>query len=207
MARMTVEQRRAALVDAAYEVIGQHGVEGATTRKVCAQAQMPLASFHYAFESRMALLAAVIDQAVPRDLVVMIAEIRDDIPPAGLAGIEREVHDTLNNLCALMIQDASRLQAVASLAIYAHNHPELRAAGREMYTRATHTVAQTLHAAAEKQGTSWSIDVEELGTLLISATDAIKMAYLTTGDEGITRQVVDGAVRWMMTYAVEGDGT
>ncbi|MFT3899191.1 MAG: TetR family transcriptional regulator [Gordonia sp. (in: high G+C Gram-positive bacteria)] len=203
MARMTVEQRRAALIDAAYEVIAESGVEGATTRRVCAHAEMPLASFHYAFESRMALLGAVIEQAVPRDLVVMIGEIQNEVPPGGMAGMRREMTDTLRNLGDLMLQDAGRLQATASLAIFAHNHPELRSAGRKMYSTATETVAQALEVAAAKHGTAWSIEPGELGTLLISATDAIKMAYLTTSDEKVARTVVDGVVTWMMTYAVD----
>ena len=69
---MSVDQRREALIESAYRVIADHGVEGATTRRICAHAKMPLASFHYAFESRTALLAAVMDKAVPFDITLML---------------------------------------------------------------------------------------------------------------------------------------
>ena len=46
MARMTVGERREALIEAAHQVIADHGVEGATTRRESAQAQMPHASYH-----------------------------------------------------------------------------------------------------------------------------------------------------------------
>ncbi|QKT06395.1 TetR family transcriptional regulator [Gordonia sp. X0973] len=206
MARMTVEQRREALIDAAYRVIADHGVEGATTRKICAQAQMPLASFHYAFESRMALLAAVIDQAVPRDLTSLVDEVREPADGLrGLAGVEREMSESLHNLYELMLVDPGRLQATVSLAIYAHNHPELQAVGRQMWDRLYALAANTLRSVAEMNGTRWTIDAEELGTLMIASTNAITMTWLTTADKTITRRVVDGTVRWMLSYAAEDD--
>ena len=69
---MSVDQRRSALLESAYRVIADHGVEGATTRRICAHAGMPLASFHYAFESRTALLCAVMETAVPTDIERML---------------------------------------------------------------------------------------------------------------------------------------
>ncbi|GED96940.1 TetR/AcrR family transcriptional regulator [Gordonia crocea] len=201
MARMTVEQRRDALVTAAHRVIADHGVEGATTRRVCAQAQMPLASFHYAFESRTALLAAVIDQAVPRDLTSLADEIREDTPPGGLVGVEREVAQSFQNMYNLLVLDPGRLQATVSLALYSHNHPELHQAGRQMWDRLCAIASNTLSTIAAKHGTSWLKTTDELGPLLIAATNAITMTYLTTGDEAMTQDVIAGSSRWMMSYA------
>ncbi|GAB10388.1 putative TetR family transcriptional regulator [Gordonia araii NBRC 100433] len=207
MARMTVDQRREALITAAHRVIGDHGVEGATTRRVCAQAQMPLASFHYAFESRTALLAAVIDQAVPRDLTSLADEIRENAPADGLRGVEREVTESMQNLYNLMVIDPGRLQATVSLALYSHNHPELREAGRQMWDRLCGMATTTLRSISEAHGTSWLMDPDELGPLLIAATNAVTMTWLTTGDEKMTQHVIDGVARWMMSYATATEPT
>ena len=207
MSRMSVDQRREALIAAAYRVIADHGVEGATTRRVCAQAQMPLASFHYAFESRMAPLAAVIDQALPLDLILVADEIRADAAADGLSGVEREGTASLHNRHHLMVLDPGRLQATVSLALYSHNHPELRDAGRQMWNRLGAVAATTLASIAEKHGTGWLMDADDLGPLLIAATNAITMTYLTTGDERTTQHVVDGTVRWMMSYAIPNPTT
>lgn len=202
MARMTVGERREALIEAAHQVIADHGVEGATTRRVCAQAQMPLASFHYAFESRMALLAAVIDQGIPRDLLSLADEIRENTPADGLRGVEREVTESLQNLYNLMVVDSGRLQATVSLALYSHNNPELREASRQMWNRLCAIAATTLASIAGQHGTAWIVDPDDLGPLLIAATNAITMTFLTTGDPTTTQHVVDGTVQWMMSYAV-----
>lgn len=58
MARIPVEERREALIDAAFRVIGEQGLSRASTRAIVAEAGMSLASFHYAFESRDQLLEA-----------------------------------------------------------------------------------------------------------------------------------------------------
>ena len=82
---MSVDDRRTALVESAYRVIADHGVEGATTRRICAHAGMPLASFHYAFESRTALLWAVMEKAVPEDVSLMLESL---LPVGGSSAVE-----------------------------------------------------------------------------------------------------------------------
>ncbi|WP_188942013.1 TetR/AcrR family transcriptional regulator [Nakamurella endophytica] len=64
MARRTPAERRARLIDAAVRVIAAHGVEGATTRRIAAAAEMSLASLHYLFESKEALFFAIWEEQV-----------------------------------------------------------------------------------------------------------------------------------------------
>ena len=52
MTRIPVVDRRTALVQAALRVVARDGVAAATTRRIVAEAGMPLASFHYVFASR-----------------------------------------------------------------------------------------------------------------------------------------------------------
>ncbi|TKG70543.1 TetR family transcriptional regulator [Prauserella endophytica] len=59
MGRVTANDRRQAFVEAAVQVIGEHGVSGATTRRIAAAADAPLASLHYCFHSKQELLMAV----------------------------------------------------------------------------------------------------------------------------------------------------
>lgn len=64
MKRIPPARRRKALIAAAIRVIAAEGMAGATTRAVAAEAGMSLASLHYVFGSRDALLEAVIEQVV-----------------------------------------------------------------------------------------------------------------------------------------------
>ncbi|MDO5499209.1 MAG: TetR family transcriptional regulator [Propionibacteriaceae bacterium] len=56
MKRIPPAVRRELLLDAAFRVIARSGVQSATTRAICAEAAMPLASFHYVFESQQELM-------------------------------------------------------------------------------------------------------------------------------------------------------
>ncbi len=59
MARVPAERRRQDFVEAAVDVIGTHGVSGATTRRIAAAADAPLATLHYCFHTKEDLFVAV----------------------------------------------------------------------------------------------------------------------------------------------------
>jgi AcrR family transcriptional regulator len=52
MAHMPAEQRKDEFVEAAVAVIAEHGVRGATTRRIADAANAPLASLHYCFATK-----------------------------------------------------------------------------------------------------------------------------------------------------------
>ncbi|WP_031333554.1 TetR/AcrR family transcriptional regulator [Williamsia sp. D3] len=80
---MSVETRRDLLVQAAFRVIAEHGVEAATTRRISAAASMSLASFHYAFESRDELLAELVARGTSDELATFIAPLSPPSPRPG----------------------------------------------------------------------------------------------------------------------------
>lgn len=59
MARMGAELRRQDFVEAAVKVIAEHGVANATTRRIAAAADCPLATLHYVFRTKDELFYAV----------------------------------------------------------------------------------------------------------------------------------------------------
>ena len=59
MPRLSADVRREQFIAAAINVIAQHGVEGATTRRIAEAARAPLASLHYCFHSKEELLWAI----------------------------------------------------------------------------------------------------------------------------------------------------
>ncbi|MCW2790856.1 MAG: putative TetR family transcriptional regulator [Aeromicrobium sp.] len=59
MAYIPAEQRRQDLVEAAVRVVAEQGVRGATTRRIAAEADAPLATLHYCFHTKENLFFAV----------------------------------------------------------------------------------------------------------------------------------------------------
>jgi AcrR family transcriptional regulator len=64
MQRVGAEVRRQDLVAATVSVIAEHGVKGATTRRIAEAAGCPLASLHYVFHSKDELFFAVYETLV-----------------------------------------------------------------------------------------------------------------------------------------------
>jgi AcrR family transcriptional regulator len=61
--RMPADDRRADFIEAAARAIAQHGVAGATTRVIAAEADAPLGALHYCFRSKEELFTALVDHA------------------------------------------------------------------------------------------------------------------------------------------------
>src|SRR5690349_13291355 len=59
MARIGAEERRQDFIEATIKVIAEHGVANATTRRIAAAADSPLASLHYVFHTKDELFCAV----------------------------------------------------------------------------------------------------------------------------------------------------
>jgi AcrR family transcriptional regulator len=58
LSRVPAAERRQAFIDAAIEVIAEHGVAGATTRRIAEAADAPLATLHYCFQTKENLMLA-----------------------------------------------------------------------------------------------------------------------------------------------------
>ncbi len=186
-------------------MISDHGVEGATTRRICAKADMPLASFHYAFESRIALLQAVMDTAVPTDLTNMLDTIvAADVAtsPSSRETMRHSMYQHLHVFYALLKADPGRMQATISLGIYAHKHPELQPAGRQMYERLYDVAALGLEASARKTGIEWDQPVRELAPVIIATANAITLIYLSTADDAVVDQIISSTCDAMSHHVV-----
>jgi TetR/AcrR family transcriptional regulator, regulator of biofilm formation and stress response len=66
MNRISAEQRREDFVNAAVRTVAANGASGATTRLIAVEADAPLASLHYCYESKEALFDAVFEALARR---------------------------------------------------------------------------------------------------------------------------------------------
>jgi AcrR family transcriptional regulator len=64
MARIGAEERRQDFIEATIKVIAEHGVANATTRRIAAAADSPLASLHYVFHTKDELFCAVYESLI-----------------------------------------------------------------------------------------------------------------------------------------------
>jgi AcrR family transcriptional regulator len=186
--RIPLADRRAALLAAAIRVIAREGLTAATTRAIVAEAGMPLGSFHYAFDSREAMLSAVIDtvtsdERIAAETTLSRTEVPADLASTLVAGIVQYID--------LLEVDPEREQALQELSIYAirHDHPaavdQLRAYHR--------SVEHSLTLAADACDVDWTIPVAEVSRFLVVVLDGITTAWLADRDGAAARRTAEFA--------------
>jgi AcrR family transcriptional regulator len=205
MARLALADRRAALIDAAVRVIARAGLAAATTRAIVAEAGMPLGSFHYVFDSRDDLIAAVIDTVTAQEHdAALTALATAEHPGADLATILRQ---GLHSYLDLLVADPQREQALLELSLYAMRQagstPQATGQYRAYYAAAAHS----LKLAASASGTEWSVPLAQVARLLVTLTDGITSTWLADRDTAAAQGSVAFAADALARLAHPATGT
>jgi TetR/AcrR family transcriptional regulator, regulator of biofilm formation and stress response len=193
MARLPVEERRAALVDAALRVMARGGLGAGTTRAIVGEAGMSLASFHYAFSSRDDLLTELVRRVVGREFSAATAGMTAD---DGLAGCLRHA---ARGYLEHLEREPGHEQLMLELTLHALRNPRLRSLAREQYRAYTEAATRLLEQAAELTGERWARPVPELARLLITMVDGATTTWLVDRDTAATRAALDMAVEVFVT--------
>jgi DNA-binding transcriptional regulator YbjK len=185
MARVPSSERRAALVQAALRVIDREGVQAASTRAIVAEAGMPLASFHYAVQSRDELIREVISFVVEGERAAAVASL------APGADLRTTVRAGLQAYFDLVLARPTHEQAMFELF-----HYSLRTAGLGDLPRAQyetyHAIArEVLEAGAQLTGMRWAPPVGDVARLLVTFTDGLTLAWLADRDSDAAARTMD----------------
>ncbi|WP_431218409.1 TetR/AcrR family transcriptional regulator [Leifsonia xyli] len=190
MTRIPVADRRTALVQAALRVVARDGVAAASTRRIVAEAGMPLASFHYVFASRDELMAHLIDAAVEseqRDLAPVLAG------PADGMGMRDALRAGLQHYFDGVRADPDREKAMLELTQWALREPGFEPLARRQYARYHEVAAQAAADAARLTGSEWMRPLDEVARILVSFTDGLTVAWLVTRDDAAAAAIMDVA--------------
>jgi DNA-binding transcriptional regulator YbjK len=179
--------RREAIIHAALRVIQREGVHGATTRAIVAEADMPLASFHYAFRSRDEMISELIAYVVENEGRAATATLSGghDIRTAVRAGLQA-YFDTLST-------DPSREQAMFELLHYALRTEELSELPRAQYRMYRRTAGDVLSAGAQLAGATWRLPLEDVARLLVTFISGLTLAWLADRDDAAAAKTMDFA--------------
>jgi len=115
------DERRKALVEAAYQCIAGKGFSGLRTRDVAAQVGITHATLHYYFPTKVALIQAVIDYAVFQRLLQNVPHYEGNTPL-------EQIHRFLTVLQQRMREDPSNYLVLYELVRSAPNEPVIQEA-------------------------------------------------------------------------------
>jgi len=193
MGRMSVGERRSALVAAAFTVIATRGLPAASIRTIVAEAGMSLASFHYAFTSREELLDVLIAETT--------ASERSAVLPGQISG--HSLHDLfaegLGGYLEHLRARPEREQAMLELTQYAvRSRPDL---AREQYGTYQEIALATLELVAAETGCQWLVPAPTVARLLVYLTDGLTIGWLVDRDTDAARATIEAAARALSTLA------
>ncbi|HHW1564583.1 TPA: TetR/AcrR family transcriptional regulator [Pseudomonas aeruginosa] len=171
MARVGAELRRQDFVKAAVRVIAEHGVANATTRRIAAAADSPLASLHYVFRTKDDLLYAVYES-----LFNLPQQVLEQVPagttPAGTAA------EMLRQLVNWLTTNPDLARAQSELFFWTmRNKPEM---ANKIYSVSIEATEQAIERAIGAQ-----LDTTVLkaaSRLLILLFDGLLIAWSAHGD-------------------------
>lgn len=196
MPRIPSSDRRALLVQAAIRVIARRGVAGATTRAIVAEADMSLASFHYAFRSHSEMMSEVVAFVVDAEVASVFESLRLG------KDIRQALRDGLQAYLDYVVADPGHEQVMQELVQYAMRTPGLERLAAEQYG-AYHTgVMSLLVEGAAVSGVEWTLPVRDVARLVITITDGVTLAWLADRDTAAAERVLDFAADSLAALAV-----
>jgi TetR/AcrR family transcriptional regulator, regulator of biofilm formation and stress response len=165
--------RREALLEAVLQIVAEVGAEAVTHRRVAEQAQLPLASTTYWFDSKEHLLTAALQFAADRD-VARLGALAAELA-TGPATIEAVVAAIVEPLDQGAQASRGSLMATYALLLEAARRPALRALARRWTDAYIATVGELLQRAGSERP-------REDAQLLLAAADGLLIEQLASGE-------------------------
>jgi len=198
VARIAVADRRVQLVDATIRVMAEHGVAAATTRRIAAEANTTLATVHYCFESKQTLLREVITTIVSQLAGASTLKLPAD------RDLPSVVQELLEGLWSVIESEPKRQRLTYELTHFALREPDLADLARWQYELYYAECARILDGVAAATGWTWTMPLDVLSRMLLTAIDGAVLGWLVDGDAAAARTVLLGFGELLSTLAHPG---
>ena len=173
--------RRRALVAAAYTRIANEGFEGLRTRDVAADVGVNIATLHYYFPTKEALIRGVIGYAMQR--------FTETLPVEGSPLQQLRGH--LGALAKLMKEEPQLWAVMGELVLRAPRDSDLASIFRQADTTWQRTLSRLLRGCIEHGAIDPSIDADDMAALMIVALKGVSLPTVA----GFRPEVADQVFR------------
>jgi TetR/AcrR family transcriptional repressor of nem operon len=168
VAEKRAEKRAQELVLAAYRRIAEGGFEGLRTRDVAADVGVNIATLHYYFPTKEALIRGVVEHAMGR--------FRTSLTPHGSA--ESQLRNYLRGTRSLLRKEPELGAVMTELVLRSARDPSTRKIMAGMYSAWHTTVRGLLKRAAAAGELREDLDIEGAVALIIATLSAIAMPQM-----------------------------
>jgi AcrR family transcriptional regulator len=164
------EQRRQELIQAAFNQIAEHGFEGLRTRDVASEVGVNIATLHYYFPTKEALIGGVLDHAMER--------FRSTLAPHGSPSDQLRNH--LRAVRKLMTDEPELADVMGELALRSTRDKSIAAMLDKMIDYWQTTIRGLLRRAVRDGGAPRDLDSDAVAALIIATLTAMTLPHLRT---------------------------
>ncbi|WP_246002851.1 TetR/AcrR family transcriptional regulator [Nocardia tenerifensis] len=203
---MSVEERRAHLIEAAIGLAEKKGVAGVTTRDVAQAAGVSLGVVHYCFENKDALMTELVKALSMelRDSVDANETVWQDVG-SGKEALQKLIRAGLELMWLNIEATPERQLLTYETTTYAlregEQTPAKLAIAREQYNFNDSTVADILEHARDATGNQWSIPLSSLSRFTLNVIDGVVLRWLVDNDSESVRAQLDLLSHMLAEYA------
>ena len=173
-ARAVSEKRQEELVLAAYRLIAERGFEGLRTRDVAAVVGVNIATLHYYFPTKEALIRGVLEHAMQR--------FRTSLEPHGSPADQLRNH--LRSVRKLMTDEPQLGIVMGELALRSSRDPGVRAIVNEMFDTWQAAMGGLLRRAAREGNLSPGMSSDGVAALIIGTLMASTLPQMREARRG-----------------------
>jgi AcrR family transcriptional regulator len=196
MNRMSVEERRAQLVDAAMTIAVREGVEAVTIRGVAAEAGVSLGVVHYCFEDKDELL-----QAMGNSLALVASEpVRASLDAS--TDIEVLAHAAADALWEGLTPRRHMRLLTFEFATAGVRSRALRSVAHAHLEQTWNMTEGVLQEVARRAGVTYKLDMRFLARLVAGYIDGIEIAWLVEQDDDAAIASFHALADYVLTQVV-----
>jgi AcrR family transcriptional regulator len=163
--RKIPEQRRQDLVLAAFELLAEKGFEGLRTRDVAARAGVNIATLHYYFPTKEALIGGVVEHVMTR--------FRSTLEPHGSP--DRQLRNHLRAVRKLMREEPEVGAVMGELALRSARDPAIAALVRSTQETWHRVVRGLLRRAAKEGYIQPDLDSDAVAAMVLATLTAMTL--------------------------------
>ena len=183
---MEKQGRRAELIQAAYRQLAEHGFEGLRTRDVADAVGVNVATLHYYFPTKEALIRGVVGQA--------LARFQSTLPAEGSAAEQLRGH--FKGLRKLSRTDPELFAVMGELALRAARDRGIAAIVRKT-DDIWHSTLSGILRSAQKEGIAAGADPDDAAGLIVAALKGTFMLPAESRNPHRLDQALDQLERWL----------
>ncbi|MFE4464947.1 TetR/AcrR family transcriptional regulator [Oerskovia sp. NPDC056781] len=200
MNRMSIEERRAQIVDAAMSIAVRDGVEAVTVRGVAAEAGISLGTVHYCFEDKDAML-----RAMGHNVAVVASDpVRMAMDPT--KDVRTIAHAAADGLWEGLTPRRHMRLLTFEFATAGSRNRALRPVAKAHLEQTWAMTQGILDQLAEIAGITYSMDTPFLARIVAGYIDGIEIAWLVQQDDEAAIRSFHALADYVLSLVVHPDG-